>query len=172
MAQLALHSCGGASLPIPGADPWYAAPGDPALTVMTDFRERSSVTVAEDATVDAALEHMRHTGVRCAFAVDQAKRSVVGMITAYDIMSEKPLRHARSTESPRHEVRVKDIMLPLAEWRVVDVRELAGATVGEVMRLFDESQLTHLAVTESAADGQRRLRGLLSAAKVRRLLSR
>ena len=80
-------------LPIPGLDPWYANPRDPALSVMTDFRERASITISETATIDEALEHMRHTGVRCAFAIAAPMRVVVGLITAYDIVGEKPMQY-------------------------------------------------------------------------------
>ena len=162
----------GASLPIPGEDPWFAEPGDPALSVMTDFRERASVTIAENANIDAALEHMKHTGVRSAFAIDEARGSVVGIITAYDIMSEKPMRHMQSLATPRREVLVRDVMQPLEDWQVADFRDVERATVADVQRMFDSTRLTHVPVMEDAASGGRRLRGLLSAARVRRVLSK
>jgi CBS domain-containing protein len=172
MYALKLGSVESKHLQVPGTDPWFAAPNDPALSIMTDFRERASVTVAEDSTIDAALEHMKHTGVRCAFVIDEARKGVVGLITAYDIMSEKPMRHMQAVEAPRHEVLVKDIMLPVAEWRVTDIRGIEQATVASVARLFDSSALTHIAVMETSDTGEQRLRGLLSAAKVKRLLAK
>ncbi len=137
---------------------------------MTDFRERSSVTVSDTAAVDAALEHMKHTGVRCAFAVDERRRMVVGLTTAYDIMSEKPMQ---SVHTPRREVLVRDIMLRIAEWRVLTVVDLEIATVGSLAALVREER-AH-AYPGHGGDRRRqdiRLRGLLSAAKIRRLLSR
>jgi CBS domain containing-hemolysin-like protein len=171
MAALKLKTVDGLSLPVPGTDPWFAEPADPALTVMTDFRERASVTVSQDATIDAALEHMRHAGVRCAFAIDDSRGAVVGLITAYDITSEKPMRHMQSALEPRSQVQVREIMQPLREWRVVDIADVEAATCGDVLRMFDDSQLTHAPVMETRG-GESRLRGLLSAARVRRLLSR
>ncbi len=172
MTALTLKSVSRASLPIPGTDRWYADAGDPALTVMTDFRERTSVTISAEASIDAALEHMKHTGVRCAFAVEDAAKSVVGMITAYDITSEKPMRLMQSADTPRSEMRVSDLMQPIREWQVVDVRDLERSRVGDLARLFDETHLTHIAVMESMEGSEPRLRGLLSAAKIRRLLTR
>lgn len=84
--MLRLKTVNGDSLPVPGVEPWHVGASDPALSVMIDFRSRSSVTVAETATLDDALAHMKHTGVRCAFVVDDKKTAVVGMLTAYDIM--------------------------------------------------------------------------------------
>jgi CBS domain-containing protein len=169
MPTLSLRRIADAELQIPGADPWSADPHDPALTVMTDFRERASVTVSDTAAVDVALEHMKHNGVRCAFAVDDRRCTVVGLTTAYDIMSEKPMQ---SVHTPRREVLVRDIMLRIAEWRILTILDLESATAGSVLRLFDKSGLTHIPVMEAVDDGKFRLRGLLSAAKIRRLLSR
>jgi CBS-domain-containing membrane protein len=172
MTRLALRSLSTPILQIPGVDPWYAAPSDPALSVMTDFRERASVTVSETATIDSALDHMKHNGVRCAFAVDEHRRTVVGLITSYDITGEKPMRHMQDTRSRRQDVLVRDIMQGVADWQVVDIKDIEQATVRAVSQLFDESPFTHIAVMETGTHGEQRLRGLLSAAKVRRLLSR
>ena len=81
MTSLQLRTVASPALHIPGTDPWHARGEDPALTVMTDFRERASITVADTDPIDAALEHMKHTGVRCAFAVDAERHLVIGLIT-------------------------------------------------------------------------------------------
>jgi hypothetical protein len=172
MLKLTLTPLSATALQIPGADRWFANPHDPALSVMTDFRERSSVTVPEIITIDAALDHMKHTGVRCAFAIDEGKRQVLGLITAYDILGEKPMRHMRLTSTVRSQVLVKDLMLRLPEWRVVHVKQIEHHTVAAVAQLFDETLLTHIVVVETDDHGLQRLRGILSAAKVRRLLAR
>jgi CBS domain-containing protein len=172
MRALNLHQITNKSLPIPGEDPWFASPGDPAVSVMTDFREHPSVTVTETDSIDAALDHMKHAGVRSAFVIDHGRNEVVGLVTAYDIMSEKPMRFLQSLARPRSDVVVRDIMQPIADWRVADVKELETSTVLAVATMFEETQLTHVPVMETANSGGRQLRGLLSAARVRRLLVR
>jgi CBS domain-containing protein len=172
MSILSLSVVTNTSLQIPGLDPWYADPQDPALTVMTDFRERASVTVPDIAAIDAALEHMRHTGVRCAFAIDDRRRIVVGLITAYDITGEKPMQYMQSREVPRREVLVRDIMQEISEWRVADIKQIERATVLAVSNMFARYRLTHVPVMETSETGEQRLRGLLSAAKIKRLLLR
>lgn len=158
-------------IPIPGADPWFANIDDPAISVMTDFRVRASVTVLDTATIDLALDHMKHTGVRCAFVIDDERRVVVGLITAHDIVSEKPMRYMQAVDSPRREVLVRDIMQPIRDWRVADIRQVEQVTVGYMSEWFDKSALTHLPVMETGVGGPR-LRGLLSAAKIRRVIAR
>lgn len=157
-------------LPIPGTDPWYARADDSAITVMTDFRERASVAVPETTCIDAALEHMKYAGVRCAFATNDLHR-VVGMITAYDILGEVPMRYMQSVAAQRKDVVVRDIMVKLAQWRVVEARDLEQMTVETLHQIFESTRLTHIPVMESNADAARQLRGLLSASKVRRLLT-
>jgi CBS domain-containing protein len=158
------------TLPIPGEDPWFADPQDAAICVMTDFRERASVTVSETAQVDDALEHMKHAGVRSAFVIDQARAVVVGLVTAYDIMGEKPMA-LMQLGSPRRDVLVRNLMQPIADWRVADMRDLERATVADVAAMFAETGRTHIPVIERGDNGEKRLRGLLSGARVRRLLA-
>jgi CBS domain-containing protein len=172
MSILSLTPVTNASLQIPGFEPWYADPQDPALTVMTDFRERASVTIPDTAAIDEALEHMRHTGVRCAFAIDERSWVVVGLITAYDITGEKPIQYIQSRAIQRREVLVRDIMQEISDCRVVDVKQIESATVVAVSNMFAKNRLSHVPVMETSETGEQRLRGLLSAAKVRRLLSR
>jgi CBS domain-containing protein len=172
MSILPLTVVTNTNLQIPGLDPWHADLQDPALTVMTDFRERASVTVPDTALIDEALEHMRHTGVRCAFAIDDRRSIVVGLITAYDITGEKPMQFMQSEAIPRREVLVRDIMQEISECSVADIKQIERATVAAVSNMFARNQLTHVPVVETNETGEQRLRGLLSAAKVKRLLSR
>jgi CBS-domain-containing membrane protein len=171
MPTLQLRSIASPFLQIPGTDPWHAHPGDPALSVMTDFRERSSITVSDSDPIDVALEHMKHTGVRCAFAVDAEKGAVVGLITAYDIGGERPLRMMQSLQVKRSALLVRDLMQGLREWRVLQVDDLERSTVAAIDHLFDTTGLTHIPVMERNLQGELRLRGLLSSAKIKRLLS-
>ena len=169
-SKLKLNSIKSDSLPIPGLEPWYVRSTNPAMSVMIDFRTRSSVTVPESSSLDDALEHMKHAGVRCAFVIDENMNTVVGMLTAYDILGEKPQRHMHFTRISHDEVRVKDIMQRINDWLVVDINDIEQSTVGDVLEVFNETGVTHLPVMEATEQNEFRLRGLLSFAKVKRLL--
>lgn len=168
--MLRLKSVQGDSLPIPGFEPWYVCATDPALSVMIDYRSRSSVTVSETASLNEALGHMKHTGVRCAFVVDEKNSAVVGMLTAYDILGEKPQQHMRFTGIGHDDVLVKDITQKISDWRVADIKDVEQSTVGDVLEVFNETGVTHLPVMETTESNEQRLRGLFSFAKVKRLL--
>ena len=160
------------SLPIPGVESWHVIENDPALLVMTDFHWHSSVTVSENSTIDAALDHMKHTGVRCAFVIDGKMCTVVGMITAYDISGEKPLQYMQFASVSRPDILVKNIMQKISDWHVVTLKDIENATVADVLKVFTESSdVTHIPVMETNNKNEQCLRGLLSFAKVKRLLS-
>jgi predicted transcriptional regulator len=149
----------------------HVRPADPAVSVMTDFHDRPSVTVCEGLTIDAALEHMKHAGVRCAFVTDQQRRSVLGLITAYDIMGEKPTCYMNLVGTTRAQVLVRDLMEALADWHVMDIKIVQRLTVAAIAQVLVHLQLTHLPVVESTSVRSVRLRGMLSAAKISRLLA-
>ncbi len=170
ITKLKLKSIQSGTLPVPGFEPWYVCAADPALSVMIDFRSRSSVTVSESSPLDEAIEHMKHAGVRCAFVVDEKKTAVVGMVTAYDILGEKPQQHMHFTGVAHDDVRVKDIMQKISDWRVADIKDIERSTVCDVFEVFNQTEVTHLPVMETTESNEQRLRGLLSFAKVKRLL--
>jgi len=167
---LKLNSVQSISLPIPGDEPWYVSASDPAILAMIDYRSRHSVTVSETDSVDQALDHMKHVGVRCAFVIDEKKSSVVGMITSYDILGEKPQQHMHYTACDHDDVLVKDIMQKINDWRVVNIKDIEQSTVSDLLEVFNDTGVTHLPVMETTENNEPRLRGLLSSAKVKRLL--
>jgi CBS domain-containing protein len=142
------------------------------IAVMTDLDRAPMVTVEAGAQIDDALRLMKHAGVRSAIVVDDAG-SLVGLVTANDILGEKPVRtihsgHRAGAARARTDVHVADVMEPASGWQVVDVDELQRYTVADVVETFRRHGSTHLPVVERSAGGEDRLRGLLSAAEVAR----
>jgi CBS-domain-containing membrane protein len=158
-------------LSVPYGGAWRVGLEDPARSVMTDFHERGMVTVPFTLQVDEALEVMKHAGVRSAFVVDEDRTSILGLVTAFDIMGEKPLRHLRLVGCAREEVLVSDIMDRAGGWDVARIEDVDRANVAALIETLARMGRTHLAVVEDdpvAARGTR-LRGLFSSAKLLRL---
>jgi hypothetical protein len=69
---------------------------------------------------------------------------------------------------------VVDILLPdFCYGRIIPAdlySQVARSTIGDVLEMFNDTGLTHLPVMETTEGNQQRLRGLLSFAKVKRLL--
>ena len=153
----------------PQSGTWQVKLDDPARAVMTDFNEHHIVSVRAEQQIDEALEHMRHTGVRSAFVLDAARSRVLGLITAYDIMGEKPLRFGQDMGTAREEIVVGDIMEATADWKVLRLADVDRATVASVLDAFKHSRRTHLPVIVEEKGGPPRVRGVFSSAKVLRL---
>ena len=167
MKKLELVALRGALAP-PQIGAWRVKLSDPARSVMTDFNEHGIVSVRKDQQIDAALEHMRHAGVRSAFVLDEPRERVLGLITAYDIMGEKPLRHTQETGMAREEVMVRHLMESSVDWRVLQLADVDHALVADLLDAFKRYGHTHLPVVTGEA-GNRRLCGVFSSAKLLRL---
>ncbi len=161
-----------ATLRLETDDPGQLRRDDPARKVMTDLRVAPAGTITPETLVDAALEAMKHAGVRFLFVVD-ADRRLLGSISAFDILGEKRMQllHASAGAHRWHEMQVRDLMEPLHDWRVIDYDDVRTLTVGRVATLLREACRRHLVVIERGGDASPpTVRGLFSAARVARLL--
>lgn len=91
--------------------PEKVAVDDPALQVLTDFKRVTAVIVLAGDTVDEAHSRMIKRSVRLLLVVDQ-ERKVIGLITANDILGEKPMQVIAQRGIRREELLVRDVMTP------------------------------------------------------------
>ena len=128
----------------------------PALELLTDFSAVRPMTVSRTTQIDVALHDMMRLGVRALVVVDDGM--VSGLITAYDIQSEKPMQVVRGGQSdrepcPRRDVLVEDIMTAFAALRTIRHQSLALAHVGDVEATFAATGETHFLVVENFSNG-------------------
>lgn len=160
---------------LPGAEqrqPHAVSLESPGTLVMTDFDRTPVVTVEAGTQIDDGLRLMKHAGVRSAIVVDEHGR-VLGLITAYDILGEKPVRllEAAGRAMPsrgRAGIDVASVMEPVDRWQVADVADLKRCTVADVVATLRALGRTHVPVVERIGALEDRLRGLLSATEVAR----
>jgi len=112
---------------------------------------------------------MIQRGVRLLLVVD-ADRRVQGIVTANDVLGEKPVKTAVQRGVPRSEVRVRDIMTPRATLEALEIREVEAATVGHVVATLKAAGRQHTLVVDLDAKGQQRVRGVFSATQIARQL--
>jgi len=139
---------------------------DPALAVMTDLQHVSVATTTPEEFIEEAHAMMIRRGVRLLFVLD-AGGAVQGVITATDLLGEKPMRFMQDRRIPHSEIRVADIMTPAAHLEAIALPDLASMRVGHVVATMRAVRRQHLMVSES--DG-RRIRGLFSATQIARQL--
>jgi CBS-domain-containing membrane protein len=142
---------------------------DPALQVMTDFKAVTAVIVLSGDALDEAHRRMIQRGVRLLLVVDQDRR-VVGVITATDILGEKPIRVITQRGVRREELLVRDVMSPQETLEVLDLAALRTAKVGHVVATLKGAGRQHALVVEHDASGRQTVRGVFSATQIARQL--
>lgn len=158
----------------PGNEPWQVELNAPAASVMTDFRVRALFKVDSEDTIDEALQKMKIAGLRIGFVVDSSSEKILGMITSYDIMGEKPMRYLQSVgfadRGVTHkDIKVKDIMEKVEDWVSVDMHNVDTVNVQSVLDAFQRTGRTHLPVLDTTEGKEHHLRGLFSSSKILRL---
>jgi len=139
---------------------------DPAFSVMTDLREVSVATTTPEETVAAAHAQMIKRGVRLLFVLE-ADGGIAGVLTATDVLGEKPVRFMRERGVAHSEILVSDIMTPASMLEALPIMDVAQMRVGHIVATLKAVGRKHLMVAE---EGGRRVRGLFSASQVARQL--
>src|SRR5690348_12263289 len=98
----------------------------PALDVMTDLRYTHAAVTDTATSMEAANNYMIKRGVRSLLVLDEDK-NLCGIITATDILGEKPLRFIQERRVKHNEILVADIMTPLERLEGVAMEEVQRA---------------------------------------------
>ena len=119
----------------------------PAMQVMTDFTRTAPATIRPQAPLAGANQFMITRGVRLLLVVDE-REDVLGVITATDILGERPMRVAVERGMRRDELTVADIMIPAAQVEVIALPDLAAARVGHVLETLRRAGRQHALVVD------------------------
>jgi CBS domain-containing protein len=139
---------------------------DLAISVMTDLRQVPAATTTPDESIVEANRVMIRRGVRLLFVIDR-EGAVAGVITATDLLGEKPVRYMQERGIAHAEIRVGDIMTPASSLEALAFQDIAGMRVGHVVATIRAVRRQHVMVSE---DGGRRIRGLFSVSRIARQL--
>jgi len=148
------------------AQPEHVGLDDPAFSVMTDLRVVRAATTTPGELMSRAHAQMIQRGVRLLFVLERDS-GIVGVITATDILGEKPLRFAQSHGVTHAEIVVSDVMTPASMLEAIPVQDVAQMRVGHIVATHKAVRRQHLMVVE---DNGRRVRGLFSLSQVARQL--
>ncbi len=162
----------GSICPLPLEPPDFVRFEDPAIRVMTDFKTAVTVTTTADASVDDALEHMKTAGVRMLLVTDTG-HSITGLITARDIMGERPIKVAQELRIPHAEITVGQIMTPHEAIVALTLVTVDNACVGHIVETLNQLERQHILVVEDDEEtGLHRLRGMFSLSQIGKQLHR
>lgn len=122
-----------------------------ALEIMTDLRHSHVAEIDPNATMESANAYMMQRGVRSLFVLDD-DHLLHGVITASDILGEKPLRFIQEQRVKHSEILVSDIMTPLDCLEAIPLEEVQHARVGDVIASLREAGRQHTLVMEGDTD--------------------
>ena len=142
----------------------------PAIEAMTDFARINVVAISGDALVDDANARMISRGVRLLMVVGKDD-AVLGLITARDILGEKPMQVVQARGIKRDELTVSDLMTPVESIDTLYLSEVLNARVADILAALKKVGRQHILVEDNdPATGLPRVRGLFSATHIGRLL--
>jgi CBS domain-containing protein len=137
---------------------------------MTDFLRVNVVHIESAASIVEANARMISRGVRL-LIVSTADDQVEGLITARDILGEKPLQVAQARGCKRSELLVADLMTPVASVDTLYLSEVMNTRVIDILNALKQLGRQHIMVEDvDPASGLPRVRGLFSATHIGRLL--
>lgn len=142
----------------------------PAIDVMTDLARIPPATVEPQDTLHQANQAMVLRGVRLLLVTEKTGR-ISGVVTARDLLGEKPVRVAQARGAKRDELQVRDVMTMLEEMEAIEMAEVSRSQVGHIVATLKACGRQHTLVVErDTASGQQVLRGIFSVSQIARQL--
>ncbi len=142
----------------------------PAIEAMTDFARISAASIALDASLAHANATMIARSVRL-LLVTTATGQVAGLVSARDLMGEKPVKIAQSRSLLMKDLTVGDLMCPVADIDMVKLDQVMRSRVTDVIETLRRLGRQHMLVEDTdPATGGPRVRGILSATQIGRQL--
>jgi len=107
----------------------------------------SPATIRPQAPLAGANQFMITRGVRLLLVVDEHD-AILGVITATDILGERPMQAATGRGLRRDELSVADVMTPAADVEVLSLADVEGSRVGHVLETLRHAGRQHALVVD------------------------
>lgn len=142
----------------------------PALDVMTDLRVIDPVSIVEDASLSEAHRLMVGRAIRLLFVKNDSGQ-LVGLITANDVLGERPMQRIHQQGKRHSEILVRDVMTPREDLEALSLSEVGHAQVGHLISTMKRSGRQHaLVVEKNETTGHHELCGMFSTSQIARRL--
>lgn len=163
-----LEKNAGYHLPTGQAD--VVTSNSPAIEVMTDLKQIVAATVGADVLLSHANHQMISRGVRSLIVTDN-KGIVVGLLTASDVLGEKPMQCVQKNGVKHDEISVKDVMTKQEEIEVLTLKQVMQAKVVDVIETLKVHNRNHALVVDTDPLSERQMvRGIFSVSQIARKL--
>jgi CBS-domain-containing membrane protein len=149
--------------------PKHVKLSDPAISVMTDLSKVSVVVARPHVSMDSANSKMIRYGVRLLLVLD-SNDNVAGLLTASDVLGEKPMRFLQNMGGTHADIMVRDLMTPQRELEVMNIEDVKKAEVGQIIATLKKAGRQHGLVVAESADGKQTVCGIVSITQIARQL--
>lgn len=149
--------------------PEHVTLDDPAINVMTDLRSVSVLNVRAKTSLDKANAKMIRYGVRMLLVTDESDK-VCGVLTARDVLGDKPVLFLQQMGGTHADILVRDVMSVLREMQASSLEDVRKAKVGNILAMLKVAGRQHALVVDNNADGSQTVCGLFSATQIARQL--
>lgn len=141
-----------------------------ALEVMTDLHFVAAATIQDSIDIETASHKMIARGVRALLVTDAAE-NVVGIITARDLMGDRPAEVMKARGLGFGDLRVGDVMTRQDHIEVLPLNDVLHAHVGDIVETLKHSGRQHaLVVEDDPITEQPMIRAIFSASQIARQL--
>ncbi|MCB1936575.1 MAG: CBS domain-containing protein [Nitrosomonas sp.] len=141
----------------------------PAIDIMTDLRHSHVATITPQTSIDLANLYMKQRGVRSLLVLND-DHTLQGVITATDILGEKPMRFNQDRQLKHSEIMVADIMTPLNSIEATAIEEVRRAKVGHIVASLCDAGRQHTLVVDKDSDGTPLICGIFSLTQIEKQL--
>jgi CBS domain-containing protein len=141
----------------------------PAIEVMTDLSQVAAVAIDDSASLAVANATMIGRGVRALFVATPEGR-VLGLITAADVLGERPVRVSHERGVGRNELQVADVMTPIHAVVAIRLEDVRAAKVGHIVASLTQAGRQHGLVAEIKGPAKVAICGIFSATQIARQL--
>jgi CBS-domain-containing membrane protein len=142
---------------------------DMAINVMTDLCRVAVINVRARTSMEKANAKMIRYGVRTLLVLDDADK-IAGILTANDVLGDKPVRFLQQMGGTHADIQVRDVMTVQPDLEVLKLDDVYKAKVGDILATLKAAGRQHAIVVEEKEDGRQTLRGLFSATQIARQL--
>lgn len=139
----------------------------PALSVMTDLKRVQALTIGPTASISAANMKMIASGVRLLLVIDRTY-SILGLVTATDILGEKPVQLMVKFGRSHDDIQIHDIMTPAESLEALRMADVANARIGDIVETLKRSGRQHALAIEQDAQSRTIVRGIFSSTQIGR----
>lgn len=154
--------------PAPGPAPRVSLDA-PALDVMTDLKQVTAVTIDPEASIEHAMRVMIRRNVRLLLVVS-VENEILGLVTATDLVGEKPVQYVHEHGGSRADIQVRDLMTPHEQLEAIEFEAVRSAKVGHVLATLRASGRQHALVLDTEERARPRVRGIFSTSQLARQL--